>query len=133
MEGWNDCPPVMLQKNISSTSMLVNTSPTLVPETKLYANDIAANVDIAMVVEELTSFPTSIPEKMLGQIKVKLTKASESMSSGSKQFVTEVLEQIKTGADSAILKSSIVEYMMVNDGVSSWCAPLKKLVDSIDT
>ncbi|WEJ95938.1 hypothetical protein PSN45_003469 [Yamadazyma tenuis] len=113
--------------------MLVNTSPTLVPETKLYANDIAANVDIAMVVEELTSFPTSIPEKMLGQIKVKLTKASESMSSGSKQFVTEVLEQIKTGADSAILKSSIVEYMMVNDGVSSWCAPLKKLVDSIDT
>lgn len=114
MEGWNDCPPIMLKANDVEV-------------------DLDSNLDISNTIDELLSFPTSLNDTLLRQIKHKLIGFSTKMNHKDKMFVHSLLIQYNSGVPIESLKQQIVEYMMVNDGVSSWCAPLKKLITSLST
>ncbi|EEQ36868.1 predicted protein [Clavispora lusitaniae ATCC 42720] len=47
-----------------------------------------------------------------------------------KEFISEVAQSILAKEEIAKIKGEILKYMMVHNGVSTWCVPLKKLVES---
>lgn len=59
----------------------------------------------------------------------RLVEPYASLDEAHKRFITSIVNGIKS--QKAGLKSEILNYMMVNSGVSTWCVPLKKLVETI--
>lgn len=53
------------------------------------------------------------------------------LSENHKGFVSKIVHGLASGQESATLKGEILNYMMIHSGVSTWCVPLKKLVESI--
>lgn len=125
MEGWNDCPVITRSSsslvNISSTSL---STPSLGPsETESTASE--SNKSVESIIDELCSKPTKLSDKMLSAIKTKLINNIDNMEN-HKNFIFHLYDN---GED---VKEKIIEFMIVNDGVSSWCVPLKKLIESIE-
>lgn len=126
MEGWNDCPPMMLKNVNSSTSSLNGKG------TSQLTISSANNVDINIVIQQLLQHPNHVPDKIFKQIQQKILASIDKLDDNHKNFIHGINQDIKQGTDKNILKNQIVEFMMVNDGVSSWCVPLKKLVENLE-
>lgn len=76
--------------------------------------------------ESFTQLPTKLSSKELDFYTNKIKKSLESLSLQDLQFLSQtILAGNETGT-----RQSIVEYMVLNDGVSSWCSPLKKLIEN---
>lgn len=119
MEGWNDCPPDIMKSLNKSTSSL-NSS----------GSNSNENVDINGVLEELFSQPNSLSPRLYDNIKDKLTNSSSTMELSHKQFLANLLHDIKY-KEVGELRTQVIEFMMINDGVSSWCIALKKFIENI--
>lgn len=133
MEGWNDCPPMMVQ-SLNSSSSSVDKKGKQSDKSKSPSSSTIPfdeSVNITEVVEEFLQMPNSLPDKMLSQIKAKLFNGTGTMKDSHKRFVCEISLEAKNGSDAISLKNKIIEFMMVNDGVSSWCVPLKKFVEGL--
>lgn len=128
MEGWNDCPTVMVQKNVSSGSLGSRSSSIAKP---INDETIQEEIDIEQIINKITSYPTKASDRVFNQIKDKLLKSIDSMKYEHKVFINDISNQLQLGVETSILKAQIIEYMMVNDGITTWCSPFKKLVESI--
>lgn len=128
MEGWNDCPPIMVQKNASSTSLGSRKSSSAKPANE---NMIEEEIDIEDIINKFTAYPTKASERIFSQIKDKLIKSAETMTYEHKAFMAEILDQLQNGAQVPLMKAQIIDYMMIHDGITTWCSPFKKLVESI--
>lgn len=53
------------------------------------------------------------------------------LTENHKGFVSKIVNGLSSGQDTAALKGEILNYMMIHSGVSTWCVPLKKLVESM--
>jgi hypothetical protein len=88
------------------------------------------SVNLETVVEEFETFirsPSKLSSKELDFYTNQIKKQLENLSSNHLQFLYQTI--ISKSENNT--KLSIIEYMVVNDGVSSWCSPLKKLVESV--
>lgn len=88
------------------------------------------SVNLETVLKEFETFiqsPSKLSFKELDFYTNKIKKQLENLSSNHLQFLYQT---IISKSDNNT-KLSIIEYMVVNDGVSSWCSPLKKLVENV--
>lgn len=61
----------------------------------------------------------------------RVVEAYPQLEAHHQRFVSEVALQLSRQQDRSGTKSDILKYMMVHNGVSTWCVPLKKLVESV--
>lgn len=166
--GWNDCPPMMLSNNNSSTSLSkgrkkyhrvlslaslasdtsLSDSPgvpsrDITPRTPLTSPQANAALspkdspkDIVSVKEltqsctnllaNLFAKPSTLPEHEMNHFKSKL------LSNCPKELNhLQFLHSILSKSDSKGIDKEILNYMVVNSGVSAWCLPLKKVISGI--
>ncbi|RCK56323.1 hypothetical protein Cantr_05732 [Candida viswanathii] len=123
IEGWNDCP---------------------VPQKKTIALHADPSRDTTVqnvtdVLNKIFTLDLNLPERELTHYKAKLVSSVEKMAPGSSHlsFIYHIFQEILENVESVTpklkndLKNQVVEYMMVHEGVSSWCSPLKKIVVNI--
>ncbi|KAI5950327.1 hypothetical protein KGF54_005144 [Candida jiufengensis] len=129
--SWNDCPtPMMIRsQNNSQTSIPTKSS---ISTTEIRQNDTDKK-QVLDKLEKIFTLKINLPERELNHYSLKLQNTISTLNQDHLSFVNKVFDEI-LGHDvnSNQLKSEIVEYMMHNDGVSSWCSPLKKVVSSIE-
>ncbi|GEQ72829.1 hypothetical protein JCM33374_g6517 [Metschnikowia sp. JCM 33374] len=61
----------------------------------------------------------------------RLVDAFPSLDPQHKTFVSQIVNGLAAKDASGPLKTQILNYMMANSGVSMWCVPLKKLVETL--
>ncbi|CAH6718915.1 hypothetical protein CLIB1444_01S17326 [[Candida] jaroonii] len=122
MEGWNDCP--VITRSSSSLVMGMSTSTPSLSTPSLTPTD-STDKSVGSIINELCSKPTKLSDKMLSNIKTKLENNIDKMEQ-HKQFIFHLYDSEED------VKEKIIEFMIINDGVSSWCVPLKKLIESIE-
>ncbi|OBA22067.1 hypothetical protein METBIDRAFT_39433 [Metschnikowia bicuspidata var. bicuspidata NRRL YB-4993] len=61
----------------------------------------------------------------------RLVDVFPSLALPHKQFISQVVDGIVAKEPSGTLKTRVLNYMMVNSGVSVWGVPLKKLVETL--
>lgn len=145
MEGWNDCPDIMMQANTSSGSVgsrLKRRTPRAYGSANSSQSSVATNnVTPAKeyTEEELRQVKLSIETYVSeGQFKEddkafvneRLLGSFDSLEDGHKQFVARTAEAVishqkKPGQ----LKTEVLTFMMANSGVSTWAVGLKKFVE----
>lgn len=47
------------------------------------------------------------------------------------EFLSQIVAGLTAKQPTSELKGQVLNYMMVHNGVSTWCVPLKKLVETI--
>lgn len=123
IEGWNDCP--IPQKK----SILI---------TKDHNRDITVQ-NVTNILNKIFALKLNLSERELNHYKLKLVNVVEKMSPGSSHliFMHHICQEILDNLENITLqlrndlKNQVVEYMMVHEGVSTWCSPMKKIVASI--
>ncbi|KAI5959786.1 uncharacterized protein KGF55_005018 [Candida pseudojiufengensis] len=127
MEGWNDCPtPMMIRSQNSSQSSIPTTKST----TKIRQD--CDKEDVLKKLEKIFNLEINLPEKEKSHYETKLKNTVSDMSQRDLGFINNVCEEILSSSPNLKnLKSEVVDHMMNNDGVSTWCSPLKKIVSSI--
>lgn len=68
----------------------------------------------------------SLSEKEMTFYKTKIPVST--LSPDHQQFVAKLLQRVVDGDNQAAVKKELVLFMMCNDGVSTWCSALKKLI-----
>ncbi|KAL6450434.1 hypothetical protein SBY92_004640 [Candida maltosa Xu316] len=117
IEGWNDCP--------TPAKKLI------VTHADLDDKDIATQ-DVADLIHKVFALDISLPERELNHYQIKLINNVEKMTPPSSDLIFIYHNQNdETPAVKNELKNQIVEYMMVHEGVSSWCSALKKIVSKL--
>ena len=124
IEGWNDCPvPLAHKEPIQHASLQqeIDTHKVIDILNKLFQ----CNIDL--------------PEREIKHYETKLVNSVDKMSKSNINFVYHMCDRIlqyqSQGSFSEVrneLKNEVIEYMMVHEGVSSWCSPLKKIITSIN-
>lgn len=59
----------------------------------------------------------------------RLVDPYDTLSGAHQDFIAAIILGLKAHETKALLKAQILNYMMVHTGVSTWCVPLKKLVE----
>lgn len=191
VQGWNDCPPMMISSNSSSTSLnkgrkkyqrVVSLSSIVRDITPVLTRDITpvgnclpmtpppfhqhssksveseigappisslnspkrsqenltdalAGVSSAelstkciSLLDNVYTKPSRVPEKEMLHFKAKITN-NFPKELNHLQFLYSTLT--KLGSSTGGIDKEILNYMVVNSGVSSWCMPLKKVVSGM--
>lgn len=104
-------------------------APTAVPEVL----QKPAEVDLEATPELLRQILASsgLEEKHQVVFVKRVVEAYPQLETQHQQFLSKVAEQLSRKEDCGSIKSEILKYMMVHSGVSTWCVPLKKLVESV--
>lgn len=125
--------------NLVQSSKLVDPQPSERIKTGEEFYGIASEESIRTKLQELLERPTTLQQKEINNYKNKLVNVQDSLSSDDKQFLNNILVQankLQTGSDKettmANIKKEILQYMMANDGVSSWCVSLRKTIEGLD-
>lgn len=144
-EGWNDCPPVLRSRDSSGTrrrayrvgSYTSRDNSTSDLSTTLKSNNPSSEVlsigeiplssidDVESDFGDLAAKPSKLSQKELEFYINKVRKQLPLLSVDHLSFIHQII------SNSANSKDQIVQYMLVNDGVASWCVPLKKLVECL--
>lgn len=146
---------VVSHNNLSSTSTLVsNTSttsingPTPLPkppsmsflkksESNASVNKIAepsnssiSNEELLEKLKKILSLENSLPEREFNHYEKRLVdQFTKGLSNESqKAAVAQSLENYKNKDQ---VKNNLIKFMLVNDGVSTWCIPLRKVLENI--
>ncbi|KAI3406496.2 hypothetical protein KGF56_000628 [Candida oxycetoniae] len=122
IDGWNDCPtPVMSSQNSSQQS--------------LGKESIRHNQDregILNLCELVFKKPMDLPERELTCYKSKLQTQIQTMNEEHLDFIESIFNEIlEANINKNKVSHRVLEYMMVYEGVTKWCAPLKKIVNSV--
>lgn len=141
--GWNDCPPVMT-RNFSGGSFTKrrnnedDSSNSFMLETWILVSsdkDISIE-EVLPKLERLFSHPSKLLQKEFDHYKEKLTTSVPNFSKDHLEFLDGVLDGVEEFMTNGLIKNDIlkevVNFMMVNDGVSKWCTPLRKVIEKID-
>lgn len=152
MEGWNDCP--ILSRESSSSSVSSIRSKKRAPRLYGLANNsdpsfrrvaslpaattssvnlvLESPVDLDAAKQKLITLLQS-PELLESDrtfYEKRLLSVFDALETQHKQFVANIIVLVgKT--EPQTLKDGILAYMTNNSGISIWCVPLKKLVDTI--
>ncbi|CEP22684.1 unnamed protein product [Cyberlindnera jadinii] len=80
--------------------------------------------------DELFSLTSSLPERELTHYKNKLQDA---LSRGTikQQWYSIVVESIDNYKDTDRVKNKLIQFMLHNDGTTSWGTPLRKLLENV--
>lgn len=145
MEGWNDCPDIMMQAN-SNNSSVGSRSKRRTPRAYGSANSSQSNVGSGgseppreYSTEELRQTRESLEDYISkGEFKEedktfvteRLIKAYDELEAQHQQFVTRVADAVISKLKKpSQLKTEVLTFMMANNGVSSWAVALKKLAE----
>lgn len=133
-------PPIPTMNLTSS----INLQNDFKPSNMLLANkdnvDTSCEVDdttLNTLLDELLRHPTILQENEIKHYQNKLGNVVSSLNNNDKIFLNDILVKVlKVSSDGdgksiANIKQEILTYMMANQGVSSWCAPLKKAVEGL--
>lgn len=146
-EGWNDCPALVRSKDtpttrrrayrvashssregsttdLSATLKSNNASREVLTEPVV---DVAESsiVEVESDFSDLMAKPSKLSTKELDFYINKVRKQLPLLGSSHISFIHQIITNPTNSKD------RIVNYMLVNDGVASWCVPLKKLVESL--
>lgn len=120
-------PP--MARNLLSTPSLLASESQVLDSVEPPVGTANVNETPQKIAEVLKS--SNLSEKDESLFTKKLVDAYPSLSESHKEFITQIVDQIVNKQQPSVLKGEILNYMMVNSGVSSWCVPLKKLVESL--
>lgn len=145
MEGWNDCPQIMMQANSSSTSV-GSRSKRRTP--RAYGSGYSSQTSVS---SESTAPPREFSAEELRQMKEtiathvgqgefkdedkafvteRLIEAFDGLEAQHQQFVARIADELlQKQKRPSQLKNEVLTYMMANSGVSTWAVGLKKLVE----
>lgn len=193
VEGWNDCPPMMMNTNGSSTSvnkmkkraqrvghninnnsntsllgiggslnMAASPSRSELPPTPCKVSQgglsgpspLASNTqikddvddddvsttttDVGQLLESLFLAKSLLLDREHDHYAKKLKDVHSTLELNHMTFLVSVLQKVdsaakaKANAQIPSIKSDVVQYMIMNDGVSGWCIPLRKVVESLN-
>lgn len=99
------------------------------PENRSEPSDIDLGATPALLRQILAD--SGLEEKHQTVFVKRVVEAYPQLGAQHQKFVSEVAVQLSRQQDSSSIKSDILKYMMVHSGVSTWCVPLKKLVESV--
>ncbi|KAK6201216.1 uncharacterized protein RJT21DRAFT_1168 [Scheffersomyces amazonensis] len=191
MEGWNDCPAIMMQASNNSSLTSLSSRKRKVQLTSISDNSLTGSLrsldsisipppppsrsvsssfttqvpppppsrsvsisstitsvseiehesktinklDLIELLEKTLKFTNTMSERESQLCKSKLMTQFDILSNQHLIFINEILKTITDSTiDSLLLtkvKNDIIQYMMINDGTSAWCTPLKKIIISI--
>ncbi|ODV77152.1 uncharacterized protein CANTADRAFT_27505 [Suhomyces tanzawaensis NRRL Y-17324] len=169
IEGWNDCPPMVMSRTSSSSSVLKSKSrraanpvaaassrsssgllpselsptPTIataIPTATSPATPTSLSSDhspevVAALIHSVLQKPSKLPERELAHYEQKLGAHIKSLSLQHLDFIhsvtTRLLAVIDSGESREDIKKEVLDYMILHDGVSLWCSPLKKIVTGV--
>lgn len=80
--------------------------------------------------DELFSLTSSLPERELTHYKNKLQDAL-SRDTIKQQWYSIVVESIDNYKDTDRVKNKLIQFMLHNDGTTSWGTPLRKLLENV--
>lgn len=144
MEGWNDCPDIMMLASSSNSSIgsrLKRRTPRAYgansPQDNVASNTLAVPKEYSE--DELRRVKLSIEEYVKeGLFKdqdkefvtERLVKTFDTLDRSHQQFVAQIAEAVisklkKPGQ----LRTEVLTFMMANSGVSTWAVGLKKFVE----
>lgn len=92
---------------------------------------------INTMLDELLRHPTTLQVNEIKHYQNKLKDVVSSLNDSSKLFLNDILVKVLKvpsdgdGRSIANIKHEILLYMMANQGVSTWCAPLKKTIEGL--
>lgn len=129
MEGWNDFPSGMISK-LNDSSVSLGSRHSSLSENTSKLNPPPYSGDIVPLIEEICQYPTQLQPRTMAQLKLKLLNLAAKLTPNHKQFIVDIGQQLKLN-EIGSLKQDIVSFMMINDGVSSWCVPLKMIIENI--
>lgn len=123
----------MGRATLSSSSILASNSesqPQSTTKPDLVTNEPA---DVNNTPATLTSIlkEANLSEKDETFFTKRLVDVYSGLEEPHKTFITGIVNGIASKQAAAGLKGEILNYMMVNSGVSTWCVPLKKLVETL--
>lgn len=94
------------------------------------ALDAAADLDIEATGQKLRDIVSTSNVADADFFVKRLIEPYETLEVAHKEFVTRIAQGIEAKQSITALKAQVLKYMMINSGVSTWCVPLKKLVES---
>lgn len=92
-----------------------------------------AQLDLAATPELLQQILASsaLDQKHRTMFVKRVVEAYPQLEVQHQQFLSLVATRLSSQQDASSIKNEILKYMMVHSGVSTWCVPLKKLVESV--
>lgn len=125
IDGWNDCPP-MNSRGSSSVSLPLEGG-----------DDTLSTDEIKQHIDDLFSRPTNLPTREHEHYYSKMVGSLDHLSNTDRVFVAQILDRVRElyeTRDSLVKKlivSELLDYMIVNHGVSKWCTPLRKAIEKV--
>lgn len=133
-------PPIPTRNLTSSINLQRDLKPNNIPLVNKDHFDMDPEVNdttLNSMLDELLRHPTVLQENEIKHYQNKLGNVVSSLNDNDKIFLNDLLVKVlkaSTERDSKSItniKQEILAYMMANQGVSSWCAPLKKTVEGL--
>lgn len=92
---------------------------------------------INTMLDDLLRHPTTLQVNEIKHYQSKLEDVVSTLNDNDKLFLNDILVKVLKvpsngdGRSIANIKQEILMYMMANQGVSTWCAPLKKTIEGL--
>lgn len=130
-------PPIPTRNLTSSINLQRDLKPTNIPLDSKDHVDEVDDTTLNTMLDEVLRHPTMLQENEIKYYQNKLGNVVSSLNGNDKIFLGDILVKVlKVSSDRdsksiASIKQEILTYMMTNQGVSSWCAPLKKTIEGL--
>lgn len=86
-------------------------------------------VDVSATPGKLRELLAPLPEKDATFLTKRLVDTYDALDAAQQRFLTRIVDGITAGHTKSELRADVVAYMKDHSGVSTWCMPLKRLVD----
>ncbi|KAM9924942.1 hypothetical protein OXX59_004181 [Metschnikowia pulcherrima] len=104
-------------------------APTCIPADESGSDSFDAQQSEARLRDLIASAALADREKEF--FEKRLVDAFPSLASPHQRFIAQVVDGVAAKAAGGALKTQVLNYMMMNSGVSTWGVPLKKLVETL--
>lgn len=133
-------PPIAESSNAPSINVSLKRRPTIsrdclqnIVDSSNTSRDIAiaTDLDIEQELNSLLSRPTKLSEKEFQYHSAKVNLSSLSASQENREFLSEILSDLKNGTSISTVDGKIFNFMKISTGVS-WCMSLKKIINNLE-
>ncbi|ONH68166.1 hypothetical protein BON22_1823 [Cyberlindnera fabianii] len=114
--------PPMTTPSLSKSTSTVSSS------SMLSSSSLGDTEQLQQSIETLFSLPTTLPEREFEHYSRKLRDSMGKIKPEHAAFVVSSIDNYKNKDET---KKSVVQFMMTNDGTSTWGVPLRKILESV--
>lgn len=122
--------PTPLPKPPSVTSLKKTESTSSVNKAVDTLDSTISNQDLLDKLKQILSLENSLPEREFNHYEKRLIdQFTKGLNNDSQK--TTVSQSLENYQNKEQVKNDLIKFMMVNDGVSTWCIPLRKILENI--